>query len=71
MPLNETLTPALSLLEEGRGRSLRRISRSLGGDLMRPCRFFSLSHPMGEGWGEGCLCPNLKLCCNLRFSIRL
>ena len=59
MQLEETFTPrlcqkryggqaALSLLQEGRGRRLRRTSRSLNSDSMRTRYFFSLSSPPSE-----------------------
>ena len=48
MQLEETLTPALSLFKEGRGRRLRRTGVSLNSDAMRTRCFFSLSSPPSE-----------------------
>ncbi len=54
MQLEETLTPALSLLKEGRGRRLRRTGPSLNRDANAPAHFLLplLALKRGEGRGE-------------------
>ena len=54
MQLEETLTPALSLLQEGRGRRLRRTGRSLNRDANAHALFLLplLAPKRGEGRGE-------------------
>ena len=53
MDLNETLTPALSLLKEGRGRRPSPASHLQNRDPKRTTNVFSLSSlQRGEGRGE-------------------
>ena len=54
MQLEETLTPALSLLKEGRGRRFRRIGRSLNSDATAHALFLLplLAPKRGAGRGE-------------------